>query len=103
LAPWLPQAFVEAAVAPPGALFAVVYLGVFPAAVAFLAWNYALRFLPAGQAASWLFLVPPTATLIGVIWPGEIPSGLALLGGAVALTGVFLVNRPATPRTPARL
>jgi drug/metabolite transporter (DMT)-like permease len=103
LAPWLPQAFAEAAVAPPGALFAVVYLGVFPAAVAFLAWNYALRFLPAGQAASWLFLVPPTATLIGLIWPGEIPSGLALLGGAIALIGVFLVNRPATARTPARL
>ena len=103
LLPWLPQALAEAAVAPPGALFAVVYLGIFPAALAFLAWNYALRSLPAGQAASWLFLVPPTATLIGLIWPGEIPAPLSLLGGAVALSGVILVNRPAKPRTAARL
>jgi len=103
LAPWLPQALAEAAVAPPGAIFSVLYLGIFPAALAFLAWNYALRFLPAGQAASWLFLVPPTATVIGLVWPGEIPPPLSLLGGAVALTGVFLVNRPAKTRTPTRL
>ncbi|MCI0430816.1 MAG: DMT family transporter [Rhodospirillales bacterium] len=93
LAPWLPQALAEAAVAPPGALFSALYLGVFPAALAYYAWSHALAWLPAGQAASWLYLVPPTATAIGLVWPGEMPPPMSLLGGAVALAGVLLVNR----------
>lgn len=93
LAPWLPQALAEAAVAPPGAIWSAIYLGVFPAALAYFAWSHALARLPAGQAASWLYLVAPIATSIGMIWPGEMPPTLSLLGGAVALAGVVLVNR----------
>ncbi len=93
LAPWLPQAFAEAAAAAPGAILSALYLGVFPAALAYLAWSHALARLPAGEAASWLYLVPPVATVIGMLWPGEMPPALSLIGGAVAVAGVLLVNR----------
>jgi drug/metabolite transporter (DMT)-like permease len=92
LLPWLPLGLAEARGAPAGALLAAVYLAAFPAALAYLVWSYALARLPAARAAAWLYLVPPVATVIAIAWPGEIPGAGALLGGAVALGGVLLVQ-----------
>jgi drug/metabolite transporter (DMT)-like permease len=92
LLPWLPDALSAAAAAPRSALGAAVYLGLFPGAAAYVAWSYALARYPAARAASFLYLVPPVATVIAVIWLGERPSVFALLGGALTLVGVVLVN-----------
>jgi drug/metabolite transporter (DMT)-like permease len=85
-----------------------LYLGVLPGAVAYLAWAYVLSQLPAGRAASTLYLVPPLA--IGIAWLvlGEQPEVGSLLGGGIVLLGVALVNarfrpgrvatRPKVPR-----
>ncbi|GAB4450834.1 MAG: DMT family transporter [Anaerolineae bacterium] len=87
--PGLPQAVQQA---PPGATLAVVYLGVFPAAIAYGTWTYALSRAPASIATSFLYLSPILATLIAWVWLGEAPAALALVGGALALVGVILVN-----------
>jgi drug/metabolite transporter (DMT)-like permease len=92
LLPWLPSALIEAERAPAGALAAALYLAAFPAALAYLFWSFALQRLPAARAAAWLYLVPPIATVIGIAWPGEVPRIESLLGGAVALSGVLLVQ-----------
>lgn len=92
LLPFLPGALASAATAPAGALGAVVFLGLGPAALAYVAWSYALARLPVSRAASFLYLVPPIATLLAWIWLGETPGWGALVGGAVALSGVVLVN-----------
>jgi drug/metabolite transporter (DMT)-like permease len=92
LLPWLPSAIVEAGRAPAGALGAALYLAAFPAALAYLLWSFALQRMAAARAAAWLYLVPPVATLIAIAWPGEIPPPQSLLGGAVALAGVLLVQ-----------
>lgn len=78
--------------APPDATLAVVYLGVFPAALAYVAWTYVLSRLPASIAGSFLYLSPILATLIAWVWLREIPTGLSLVGGATSLAGVILVN-----------
>jgi drug/metabolite transporter (DMT)-like permease len=78
--------------APLNATLAVVYLGVFPAALAYVAWTYVLSRLPASIAGSFLYLSPILATLIAWVWLREMPTGISLAGGATSLAGVILVN-----------
>lgn len=78
--------------APLSSTLAILYLGVFPAATAYVTWAYALSLAPASRAASFLFLSPLLATAIAWLWLGESLGPLALLGGALVVVGVVLVN-----------
>ena len=69
-----------------------VYLGVFPAALAYVLWSIALARVPASTAATFLYAVPPAAVLLAWLFLDEVPSALVLVGGAVALAGVATVN-----------
>lgn len=71
---------------------AVVYLGIFPAALGYVSWAYALAHIPATRAASFLYLVPEMTIVIAWFWLGEWPTWLALLGGVIAISGVIVVN-----------
>ena len=93
---------VQSANAP--AIWWAVDLGVFPTAVAFTTWAYALSRTTAGRMGSTTYLVPPLAILMGWIVLGETPPGLAVAGGALCIAGAALARRQpvggATP--PAR-
>ncbi len=71
----------------------VIYLGIFPAAIGYLAWSYVLSGMPVTRAASFLYFLPFVATLMGWIWLKEVPQILSILGGVLAIIGVGLVNR----------
>jgi drug/metabolite transporter (DMT)-like permease len=70
----------------------VVYLGVVPTGIGFLAWGYALSHTTAGRMGSVTYLVPPLALLLG--WPilGEVPPLLAIPGGILCLAGVAITR-----------
>ncbi|TVR53087.1 MAG: DMT family transporter [Puniceicoccaceae bacterium] len=88
--PGLPAA-IEAA--PPRALGATVYLGIFPGAVAYLCWAKALAAIPAGQASRMLFVIPVIAVAVAWLWLGEIPPPPALAGGFLVIAGLFWGRR----------
>jgi len=82
----------EICAAPMADTLAVIYLGVGPAALAYVTWAVVLSRLPASRASSILFVVPVIAFLVGWAWLGEAPNMNDLAGGVLAMGGVALVN-----------
>ncbi len=80
-----------------GSIAWTVYLGVFPTAIAFTTWAYALTRSTAGRMGSTTYLVPPLAILMGWAILGETPPALALLGGVLCLTGAAMARRTPPP------
>jgi len=72
---------------------AVVYLGLFPAAIGYLTWTFALSKTPVVVVTSFIYLQPALAIFIAWIWLKEMPSLVSLIGGAVSLIGVIMVTR----------
>ena len=71
----------------------VVYLGLFPTAIGFVTWAYALARTSAGRLAATTYLVPAISILLGWAFLGETPPRLAFVGGAVCLVGVAVARR----------
>jgi len=79
--------------APWPASLSVAYLGVFPTAVAFTTWAYALARTPAGAMGTTVYAVPALTVLMSWGVLGEVPGRAALIGGAVCLAGVAISRR----------
>ncbi|MFK7848188.1 MAG: DMT family transporter [Rhodothermales bacterium] len=79
-------------VAPIASTLAIVYLGVFPGVLGYVAYAYALSKMPASKVTNFLYLVPVTTLPLAWFWLGEWPGSVALLGGLIALAGVIVVT-----------
>jgi drug/metabolite transporter (DMT)-like permease len=97
-APGLVEQFPHAA---PSATIAIIYLGIFPAAIAYVLWNYALARMPASILSTFLYLAPVLAMTIAWVWLGELPTLMTIVGGAVAIVGVVVVQTKGQARRVA--
>lgn len=92
LLPYAPRLVTELAAAPVGSVVAVGYLGVFPTGIAFLTWAYALARTSAGRLAVTTYASPAIVVLLSWVLLAEVPTGLALAGGAACLLGVAVAT-----------
>ncbi|WP_186249976.1 DMT family transporter [Burkholderia gladioli] len=93
LLPWLPGAL--RSLAAPGALHAalpaVLVLGIFPAALGYASWTFALSHFGPARATHFLYLVPAAAMGLSIFMTGEQPGLATLGGGSIAIAGVAAV------------
>ncbi|MDP3268693.1 MAG: DMT family transporter [Legionella sp.] len=90
---FLPQLIQDLKTADVISTTAVIYMGIFPAALAYLAWGYVLKSLSASTAATSLYALPLMSTLLGFVLLHEKPSVISLIGGGIALLGALIANR----------
>lgn len=72
--------------------WAVLALGVFPSALAYLAWGFVLKHMDLSRATMTLYLIPPTAMAIASVGLGERPTLMVLAGSVVVLISVLALN-----------
>lgn len=96
--PFAGQLVTQVGHAPVSATLNMVYLGVFPTALAFTTWAYALARTTAGRMGATTYVVP--ALVVGMSWLalGEVPGWLTLAGGALCLAGVAVSRSRARAR-----
>jgi drug/metabolite transporter (DMT)-like permease len=98
--PFAGQLVHEAAHAPASATLNMVYLGVFPTALAFTTWAYALSRTTASRMGATTYAVPALVVLMSWVALGEVPGLLTLAGGLLCLAGVA-VSRSRTRKAAA--
>ncbi|MCY0949827.1 DMT family transporter [Streptomyces sp. H27-S2] len=99
--PFAGQLLAQVPQAPLTATLNMIYLGLFPTALAFTTWTYALSRTTAGKMGATTYAVPAVVVLIAWIALDEIPGWLTLLGGAICLAGVAVSRRRPVRPTPA--
>ncbi|MFF7754831.1 DMT family transporter [Streptomyces sp. NPDC007971] len=97
--PFAGQLVGEAARAPVTATLDMVYLGVFPTALAFTTWAYALSRTTASRMGATTYAVPALVVLMSWLALGEVPGPLTLGGGALCLAGVAVSRSRARGRS----
>jgi len=100
--PFLGQLASSLAAAPLPAVLGVVYLGLVPTAIGFSTWAYALQRTTAGRLSVSTYIVPAIAIVLALIFFGEIPAPLAIVGGVICLVGVALSRRKPRARAVAQ-
>jgi drug/metabolite transporter (DMT)-like permease/GNAT superfamily N-acetyltransferase len=100
---FLPGLLKQLPAAPISSTWTIVFLGVFPGALAYFLWSYALARMPASTTASFLYAEPVLAMFIAWLWQGVVPGWVTLAGGALALVGVVLVQTKGRPMTVVRI
>jgi drug/metabolite transporter (DMT)-like permease len=77
----------------------LLYSGLVGISLAWVIWFALVRAGEASRVASYIFVVPLTAVLIGVVFLDE-PLGYTLLiGAAFVVSGIYLVNREPEKKT----
>ncbi len=74
------------------ALAASAYIGVFPSAIAYTLFSFALSRAPVTLVTTFLYLVPVFSLSASWLLIDEVPSSLTLVGGLVVIGGIVLVN-----------
>ena len=80
---------------------ALFYMAIFSSAVAYMFYFWLLHYLEASQLSAFTYLLPVVATVLGILWLGERGSWGQVLGGVLALGGVYWIESGRAPAVKA--
>jgi len=71
----------------------VVFMGIFPAAIAYLAWSYALaKAKMTAHVTVFSYLIPLISALLAYVWLQETLSVFTFIGGLIIIIGMVVTN-----------
>jgi drug/metabolite transporter (DMT)-like permease len=76
---------------------AVLYMAIFSSALAYVFYFWLLRYLEASQLSAFTYLLPVLATILGIVLLGEKGSWSQVVGGVIALGGVYWIESGRSP------
>lgn len=77
---------------PPTAWLCIAYTSLFSSTLAYLFYFWVLRYVDASQITAFSYLIPVVATALSILLLGEHGTWSELLGGALALAGVYWIE-----------
>jgi len=90
---YFPTMFKQSISAPLSANIEALYLGIFPAAIAYLIWTVLLpQFQSATHTTTYLYFIPVFSSVFAYLILREIPQPTQILGGLLTMAGVVLSN-----------
>lgn len=89
---FLPDAINELQSASNISVLAVIYLGIFPSVIPYIALAYTIQKIGTSEATMSLYLTPVISLILSYLILQEIPSQLAIIGGIITIIGVTLIS-----------
>jgi drug/metabolite transporter (DMT)-like permease len=74
-------------------LLTLIYVSVFPSALAYLCFNHGVQLIGANRAAPFFHVVPVFGSIMAIVFLGEHPQPFHFIGFALVLSGVFVASR----------
>jgi len=91
---FFPNSVLQLIVAPPHQWIIILYMGIFPSALAYLWWAQAISTAKkTSDVTNFMFVTPFIASLLGFLIIGEAPSSSTYIGGAMILAGLILFQK----------
>lgn len=90
---WAPSTWHQLQTAPLAMTWDVVFIGVFPAAIAYALWSYGIAHMPINYVVRFLYAMPLLALIMAWIMLGELPKLWSLVGGLIAVSGAILAGQ----------
>jgi len=90
---FMPESIPQIIEAPLKAWSLIVYLGIFPSAIAYIWWTKALSLAKiTSEVTNFMFVTPLLSGIMGCILISEYPSSATYIGGTIILSGLMLFN-----------
>ncbi|AXY09669.1 EamA family transporter [Bacillus thuringiensis LM1212] len=89
---FLPRMYQEILAAHLEVNWSVIYLGLFPTVLPYIALAYIISHTGASEATSSLYLTPVIACFVAWVWLGEVPTFISVVGGLITIFGVLIAH-----------
>ncbi len=90
---YLPQSVISLYHSSWKSIIIIIYLGVFPGAIAYLCWAYAFKYINASKASSVMYFMPMITIIFAWIFLAEKTHIITAIGGFIAMFGSFVINK----------